>query len=206
MPPARRLVLASGSPARLSLLRAAGFTPDVMVSGVDEVAVAGDSSRVEEVPELVERLARAKAEAVAERPEADDAIVIGCDSLFEIDGEVRGKPPSTSEAASRIRAQQGRTGVLHTGHCLVDRSRGQTASAVRSTAVTFAEMSDEEVDAYVATGEPLLVAGAFTLDGRSAVFIDRIDGDPSNVIGLSLPELRRLLDEIGVPVTSLWAS
>jgi septum formation protein len=205
MPPARRLVLASGSPARLALLRAAGFAPEVVVSGVDEVAVAGDSSRVEEVPELVERLARAKAEAVAVRPEAEGALVIGCDSLFELDGEVRGKPLSAESAAERIRAQRGRTGVLHTGHCLVDQESGQTVSAVRSTEVTFGPMSDEEVDAYVATGEPLHVAGAFTLDGRAAVFVERIEGDPSNVIGLSLPELRLLLEEIGVPVISLWS-
>jgi septum formation protein len=176
----------------------------VVVSGVDEVAVAGGSSRVEEVPELVERLARAKAEAVAARPEAADALVIACDSLFELDGEVRGKPRSAEDAVARIRAQRGRTGVLHTGHCLIDRSTGQAVSAVRSTAVTFGPMSDEEVDAYVATGEPLGVAGAFTLDGRAGVFVDGIEGDPSNVIGLSLPELRHLLDAIGVPVTSLW--
>jgi septum formation protein len=204
MPPARRLVLASGSPARLALLRAAGFSPEVVVSGVDEVAVAGDSSRVEEVPELVERLARAKAEAVAERSEAEGAIVIGCDSLFELDGEVRGKPLSAENATARIRDQRGRTGVLHTGHCLIDQTTGQNVSSVRSTEVTFAPMTDEEVDAYVATGEPLEVAGAFTLDGRASVFVDSIDGDPSNVIGLSLPELRLLLDHIGVPVISLW--
>ena len=205
MPPSRRLVLASASPARVGLLRAAGFAPEVVVSGVDEEAVAGAAGRDEAVPELVERLARAKAEAVAARPEAAGAIVIGCDSLFELDGEVQGKPGSAARATERIRAQRGRTGVLHTGHCVIDRARERCASAVRSTAVTFGPMADEEVDAYVATGEPLSVAGAFTLDGRSAVFVDRIEGDPSNVIGLSLPELRNLLGAIDVRVTELWA-
>ena len=108
-------------------------------------------------------------------------------------------------ATERIRAQRGRTGVLHTGHCVIDRARERCASAVRSTAVTFGPMADEEVDAYVATGEPLSVAGAFTLDGRSAVFVDRIEGDPSNVIGLSLPELRTLLGGDRRQVTELWA-
>ena len=205
MPPSRRLVLASASPARVGLLRAAGFAPEVVVSGVDEEAVAGAAGRDEAVPELVERLARAKAEAVAARPEAAGAIVIGCDSLFELDGEVQGKPGSAARATERIRAQRGRTGVLHTGHCVIDRARERCASAVRSTVVTFGPMADEEVDAYVATGEPLSVAGAFTLDGRSAVFVDRIEGDPSNVIGLSLPELRNLLGAIDVRVTELWA-
>jgi septum formation protein len=202
MPPARRLVLASGSPARLALLRAAGFAPEVVVSGVDEEALAGGP---EPVPALVERLARAKAEAVATRPEVADAVVVGCDSLFELDGQVLGKPGRAEVATARIRAHRGRTGVLHTGHCVIDRSRGRCAAAVRSTVVTFGPMSDDEIDAYVATGEPLEVAGAFTLDGRSAVFVERIDGDPSNVIGLSLPELRSLLASIDVPVTSLWA-
>ena len=138
MPPSRRLVLASASPARVGLLRAAGFLPDVVVSGVDEEALAGEAGQDEAVPELVERLARAKAEAVAARPEAADAIVIGCDSLFELDGEVQGKPGSAARATERIRAQRGRTGVLHTGHCVIDRSRERCASAVRSTVVTFA--------------------------------------------------------------------
>jgi nucleoside triphosphate pyrophosphatase len=167
--------------------------------------VARRSDRAEEVTELVARLARAKAEAVAERPEAADAVVIGCDSLFELDGAVQGKPGCPDRARDRIRAQRGRTGVLHTGHCVIDRASDRRASGVRSTAVTFGPMSDDEVDAYVATGEPLAVAGAFTLDGRSAVFVDRIEGDPSNVIGLSLPELRDLLAAIDVRITDLWA-
>jgi septum formation protein len=205
MPPSRRLVLASASPARVGLLRAAGFAPEVVVSGVDEEAVAGEAGLDESTPALVERLARAKAEAVAARPEAAGAIVIGCDSLFELDGEVQGKPGGAVRATERVRAQRGRTGVLHTGHCVIDRGRERCASAVRSTVVTFGPMTDEEVDAYVATGEPLSVAGAFTLDGRSAVFVDHIEGDPSNVIGLSLPELRNLLGAIDVRVTELWA-
>ncbi|GGS55634.1 Maf-like protein [Streptomyces badius] len=195
----RRLVLASASPARLGLLRQAGFAPEVIVSGVDEDALSAPTPA-----ELALVLARAKAAAVAERPEAAGALVIGCDSVLELDGEALGKPADAEEATARWKSMRGRAGVLRTGHSVIDTASGRTASATASTVVRFGEPSDAEVAAYVATGEPLHVAGAFTLDGRSAPFVDAIEGDHGNVIGLSLPLLRRLLGELDVSVTELW--
>ncbi|TVL88113.1 nucleoside triphosphate pyrophosphatase [Streptomyces sp. SAJ15] len=199
--PRRRLVLASASPARLGLLRQAGLAPEVIVSGVDEDAVTAGSPA-----ELARLLAEAKADAVAARPEATDALVIGCDSVLELDGEALGKPADAEEATARWKAMRGRAGVLRTGHCVIDTANGRRTSATASTTVRFGEPSDAEVAAYVASGEPLYVAGAFTLDGRSAPFIDGIDGDPGNVIGLSLPLLRRLLAEVDVAITELWTA
>ncbi|OCC09432.1 nucleoside triphosphate pyrophosphatase [Streptomyces sp. PTY087I2] len=195
----RRLVLASASPARLGLLRQAGFAPEVIVSGVDEDALSAPTPA-----ELALVLARAKAAAVAERPEAAGALVIGCDSVLELDGEALGKPADAEEATARWKSMRGRAGVLRTGHSVIDTASGRTASATASTVVRFGEPSDAEVAAYVASGEPLHVAGAFTLDGRSAPFVDAIEGDHGNVIGLSLPLLRRLLGELDVSVTELW--
>ncbi|WP_032763610.1 nucleoside triphosphate pyrophosphatase [Streptomyces sp. CNS654] len=195
----RRLVLASASPARLGLLRQAGFAPEVIVSGVDEDALSAPTPA-----ELALVLARAKAAAVAERPEAAGALVIGCDSVLELDGEALGKPADAEEATARWKSMRGRAGILQTGHSLIDTASGRTASATASTVVRFGQPSDAEVAAYVASGEPLHVAGAFTLDGRSAPFVDAIEGDHGNVIGLSLPLLRRLLGELDVSVTELW--
>ncbi|TYR56128.1 MULTISPECIES: nucleoside triphosphate pyrophosphatase [Streptomyces] len=195
----RRLVLASASPARLGLLRQAGFAPEVIVSGVDEDALSAPTPA-----ELALVLARAKAAAVAERPEAAGALVIGCDSVLELDGEALGKPADAEEATARWKSMRGRAGILQTGHSVIDTALGRTASATASTVVRFGEPSDAEVAAYVASGEPLHVAGAFTLDGRSAPFVDGIEGDHGNVIGLSLPLLRRLLGELDVSVTELW--
>jgi septum formation protein len=187
-------VLASASPARRRLLTDAGFSPEVVVSGVPENDVRGGARFV------VDELARRKARAVS--PQVPDAVVIGCDSLLELDGLALGKPLSAEDATARWHRMRGRTAVLHTGHCVI--SGGREAAAVASTSVRFGRPTDEEVAAYVATGEPLAVAGAFTLDGRSAPFVEGIDGDPSNVIGLSLPLLRTLLARLDVSLVDLW--
>jgi septum formation protein len=195
----RRLVLASASPARLALLRAAGLDPEVVVSGVDEDDVAP-------LPpvDLAAELARRKAAAVA-AGRADGALVVGCDSVFALDGRAYGKPASPAEATERWRAMRGRSGTLLTGHVVVDTTSGRSAAAVASTGVTFADPDDAEIAAYVATGEPLRVAGAFSIDGLAAPFVRGVDGDPSNVVGLSLPLLRVLLRDLGVRITDLWA-
>lgn len=196
----RRLVLASQSPARLGLLRQAGLAPEVVVSGVDEDAVTAPTPA-----ELAKALAKAKASVVAARPEVKGALVIGCDSVLELDGRALGKPADATEATARWQDMRGRAGVLQTGHCVYDTLSGEHVAATASTVVRFGKPSDAEIAAYVASGEPLHVAGAFTLDGRSAPFIDGIEGDHGNVIGLSLPMLRRLLGELGVGITELWA-
>ncbi|MFE5113145.1 nucleoside triphosphate pyrophosphatase [Streptomyces sp. NPDC056663] len=195
----RRLVLASASPARLSLLRQAGFAPEAIVSGVDEDALSAPTPA-----ELALVLAEAKAATVAARPAVAGALVIGCDSVLELDGEALGKPADSEEATARWKSMRGRAGILQTGHSVVDTATGRTVSATASTVVRFGEPTDAEIAAYVASGEPLHVAGAFTLDGRSAPFVDSIEGDHGNVIGLSLPLLRRLLGELGLSVTDLW--
>ncbi|MEU6544423.1 nucleoside triphosphate pyrophosphatase [Streptomyces sp. NPDC046859] len=198
--PRRRLVLASQSPARLNLLRQAGLSPEVLVSGVDEDAVTAPTPA-----ELALALAEAKASVVAARPEVQGAIVIGCDSVLDLDGQPLGKPADIEEAAARWKAMRGRAGTLQTGHCIYDTAIGRYSSATASTVVHFGEPTDDEIAAYVASGEPLHVAGAFTLDGRSAPFIDGIEGDHGNVIGISLPMVRRLLGRLGVGITELWA-
>ncbi|WP_351229529.1 nucleoside triphosphate pyrophosphatase [Streptomyces sp. NPDC002133] len=195
----RRLVLASASPARLALIRNAGMSPEVVVSGVDEDALTAPSPG-----ELALVLAEAKADAVAGRAEAAGALVIGCDSVLELDDEALGKPADAEEATARWKAMRGRAGVLRTGHCVIDTATGRRASATASTTVNFGDPTDDEIAAYVGSGEPLHVAGAFTLDGRSAPFVDSIEGDHGNVIGLSLPLLRRLLGELGIRITDLW--
>ncbi|MET7524587.1 nucleoside triphosphate pyrophosphatase [Streptomyces sp. NPDC005248] len=195
----RRLVLASASPARLNLLRQAGFAPEAIVSGVDEDALSAPTPA-----ELALVLAEAKAATVAARPAVAGALVIGCDSVLELDGEALGKPADSEEATARWKSMRGRAGILQTGHSVIDTATGRTVSATASTVVRFGEPTDAEIAAYVASGEPLHVAGAFTLDGRSAPFVDSIEGDHGNVIGLSLPLLRRLLGELGLSVTDLW--
>ncbi|MEU6704378.1 nucleoside triphosphate pyrophosphatase [Streptomyces wuyuanensis] len=196
----RRVVLASASPARLALLRDAGLAPEVVVSGVDEDALTAPDPGT-----LALVLAEAKADAVAARPEAAGALVIGCDSVLELDAEALGKPADEEEATARWKSMRGRAGILQTGHCVIDTATGRRASATASTTVRFGEPTDAEIAAYVASGEPLHVAGAFTLDGRSAPFVDAIEGSHGNVIGLSLPLLRRLLADLGIGITDLWA-
>jgi nucleoside triphosphate pyrophosphatase len=192
-----RVVLASASPARLATLRSAGLEPDVVVSGVDEsqVTTADPAS-------LALELAVLKARAVATG--IDDAVVIGCDSVLEFDGAVHGKPTDAGEATARWRAMRGRSGVLHTGHCLVDTRTGTELARSSDTVVHFADVSDEEIDAYVATGEPLRVAGAFTLDGLGGAFVTGIEGDPHTVVGIGLPLLRSMFESLGVRWTDLW--
>jgi septum formation protein len=196
--PDRTLVLASGSPARLRLLTEAGFDPKVVVSGVPE-----DDLDLPTTPELVRTLAERKASAVADP--GGDAVVLGCDSMLEFDGRRHGKPTDVEEARGWLRSMRGREGTLYTGHCVIDERSGRRASGVAGTVVRFGTTTEEELEAYLATGEALRVAGAFTLDGRSAPFIDGVDGDPGNVIGLSLPLFRTLLAGLDLTVTSLWA-
>jgi septum formation protein len=195
------LVLASASPARRTTLRAAGLDPIVIVSGVDE-------SQLVDLPpaELALQLAELKCAAVAGRDEVPvDALVLGCDSVLELDGEALGKPLDEEDARARWRAMRGRSGVLHSGHCLRDAASGRVAAATGSTTVHFADVSDAEIDAYVATGEPLDVAGAFTIDGIGGAFVTRLEGDHHNVVGLSLPLLRELVLELGHAWPDLWA-
>jgi septum formation protein len=194
-----RLVLASASPARLSTLRAAGIEPSVIVSGVDESVVTGLAPAA-----LALRLAELKCAAVADTV-TDGSLVLGCDSVLELDGAALGKPDDAADAIRRWQAMRGRAGVLHTGHALRDTATGREAVATGSTVVHFADVSDEEITAYVASGEPLHVAGAFTIDGLGGAFVSRIEGDHHNVVGLSLPLLRDLLSELGHLWTDLWA-
>ncbi|NCT91092.1 septum formation inhibitor Maf [Cellulomonas sp. APG4] len=206
------LVLASASPARLATLRAAGIEPSVRVSGVDEDAVLAAAAAADGTPapaQAVLVLAAAKAQEVAEGLAPGDTLVLGCDSLLELDGEVLGKPHEPAEAVRRWHRMRGRAGVLHTGHWLVDLRPGRPVpqvGATSSTVVHFADLSDAEVEAYVATGEPLAVAGAFTVDGLGGPFVTRIEGDHHGVVGLSLPLLRDLLAEVDLTVPDLWAS
>ncbi|HET6502344.1 MAG TPA: nucleoside triphosphate pyrophosphatase [Amycolatopsis sp.] len=201
-----RFVLASASPARLAVLRAAGIDPSVVVSGVDEDAVA--ASLTDPSPaELVTALAVAKAETVLDTISDEDAVVVGCDSMLFIGGELVGKPGDPEVARKRWAQMTGGTGELLTGHVVLRVEGGRRtgrAAGHQTTTVRFADPSPAELDAYIATGEPLNVAGAFTLDGLGGWFVEGIDGDPSSVIGISLPLTRRLLAEVGVSVVNLW--
>jgi septum formation protein len=202
------VVLASASPARLATLRGAGVEPQVVVSGVDESTVThGDPAT------LVCRLAELKTQAVVARldaehgtgPEAGPRWVIGADSMLALDHEVLGKPVDAADAVRRWQRMRGRSGVLHTGHCLVDLAARREATRPVATRVHFAQVSDAEIEAYVATGEPLAVAGAFTVDGLGGAFVTGIEGDHHNVVGLSLPALREMVADLGAVWTDLWA-
>jgi len=191
------VVLASASPSRRRLLEQAGLAPRVLVSGVDEESIE-EAMRHRPVPDVALALARAKAEAVSGMTDVPPgALVLGCDSIFEVDGVRLGKPPSAEEALRRWQRMRGRSGTLHTGHWLVDVSTGAAAGEAVSTVVDMVDAPDDEIAAYIATGEPLLVAGGFTLDDLGAPFVAGVHGDPGNVIGVSLPAVRRLARELG---------
>ncbi len=207
-----RVVLGSASAGRLGVLRRAGVEPVVLVSDVDEDAIVASLGDDAGPGDVVQALATAKAQRVAESLDADlsaDCVVIGCDSMLEFDGRLTGKPGAPDVARRQWHSMAGRSAVLHTGHCVLRLTGGAVTDrvgALGSTTVHFGEPSPADLDAYVDSGEPLWVAGAFTLDGLGSWFIDGIDGDPSNVIGLSLPLLRRMLAQLGVSVAELWAA
>ena len=192
-----RVVLASASPARLATLRSAGLDPEVEVSGVDE-----EQMTTHDPANLAAALAQLKCRAVDARLQDPEALVIGCDSVLAFEGEILGKPVDAREAVARWRRMRGKSGVLHTGHCVRRGNLEFVESA--ATIVHFADVSDDEIDAYVASGEPLQVAGAFTIDGLGGAFIRGIEGDHHTVVGVSLPLLRDLVGDLGVRWTDLW--
>jgi septum formation protein len=200
-----RIVLASTSPARLNLLQQAGLRPEVIPSNVDESTFADESPG-----DLTLTLATAKAAAVAQQ--VHSGLVIGCDTLLEVTsvprlaGQALGKPASIAAAKALWRDMAGQTATLFTGHCVIDTGSGRVAREVGATEIRFATPSEPEIDAYAATGEPLQMAGSFALDGLGAWFVDEISGDYGNVIGVSLPLLRRLFASLGITVTDLWAA
>ena len=193
MPP--KFVLASASPARRQLLQAAGIKPLVCQSNFDESQI-----QIADPAELVQTLAYHKAKSVAEKFQ-EPALVLGCDSVLALGGEIHGKPANPTEAIARWQKMRGQTGQLFTGHALIDLEQDKTLVRHQVTQVDFAPLSDRQIAAYVATGEPLQCAGCFALDGRGGLFVDKIDGCHSNVIGLSLPLLRQMLDALGYDVT-----
>ena len=201
------VVLASASPARLATLRGAGIDPEVQVSYVDEEQLQHDQPHL--TPQgLAQMLAQAKCEEVARTRTEADQIIIGCDSVFELNGKPFGKPETPDVARERWALMMNNTGTLHTGHHLIyvdPHGQRQATSAIASTDVTIGELSEKEMDAYLATGEPLHVAGGFTLDSLGGAFVQEVKGDPSNVIGISLPTLRRLVNECGLTWTDLWS-
>jgi septum formation protein len=212
-PPTRTLVLASASPARARTLTCAGVRFETVVSQVDEAEVARRAEAVTgaalDPVDLALLLARAKAEDVAYRSELPaDALVLGCDSILDVDGQVHGKPAGPEQAAARLARLSGRSAVLHTGHWLIDADHptGRAAGAVGSTTVYFADLDPDEIAAYVATGEPLQVAGAFTVDGLGGAFVRGVEGDHHTVVGVSLPLLRGMIRDFGLSWQQLWVS
>lgn len=207
-----RVVLGSASPGRLNVLRGAGVEPLVTVSGVDEDALIAGLEPDAPPAAVVGALARAKAERVAGAVAPDvaaDCVVLGCDSMLDLDGRLCGKPPTADAALRQWRLMAGRSGRLHTGHCLLrlrDGAITHREAESAATTVRFANPAEADLRAYVAGGEPLRVAGGFTLDGLGGWFVDGVEGDPSNVIGLSLPLLRRMLERVGLSVAALWAA
>ncbi len=206
-----RVVLGSASTGRLGVLRQAGIEPLVLVSDVDEDAIVASLPGAPPA-DVVLALSDAKAARVAGSLDTDtatDCVVIGCDSMLEVDGRLCGKPGSVEAARAQWRSSAGRSGVLHTGHTLLrvrDGAVAAQAGQTSSTTVHFAQPESTDLEAYLASGEPLWVAGGFTLDGLGGWFVDRIEGDPSNVIGLSLPLVRTMLAGLGLGVAELWAA
>lgn len=188
-----QIILASASPSRLRLLESVGITPSILVSGVDE-----DASEFESLSpaELVIALAILKAHTIKDKAPVN-SLIIGCDSTFEFEGKSLGKPVTKTKAIERCKQLSGKAGYLHTGHCLIDLRQGIELSERSTAKVQFAQMTDAEIIDYVDSDEPLNVAGGFTLDGLSAPFITKIEGDPSGIIGLSLPLLRKMIISLG---------
>lgn len=206
-----KLVLASTSPARLRLLRDGGINPIVIAPNVDEERVgemAMAAGQIANTADLVLLLAKAKAEAVVNNPLCQDALILGCDSALDLDGEALGKPHEPEVAIERWKSMRGRSGRLYTGHWLIDNRQGgampPATGRATNTTVHFANITDDEILAYVGTGEPLKVAGAFTIDGLGGAFIKAIEGDSHTVVGLSLTTLRELVISLGVDYPSLW--
>jgi septum formation protein len=205
-----RVVLGSASPGRRKVLQQAGIDPLVVVSGVDEDAIVANLAPDTSPAEITLTLASAKTEAVAYQlaPSlAADCVVIGCDSMLFLDGRLRGKPDSSGAAVREWQEMAGRTGQLFTGHCLIrlrDNAITHRCADFAVTAVRFGRPSESDLNAYIRTGEPLNVAGSFTLDGYGGWFVDGVDGDPSSVIGIGLPTVRRLLDQAGLSLADLW--
>jgi len=202
MSDSRSVVLASASPSRKRLLDSCGISAQVIVSGVDEE----DPKLTSLAPrEMVIALAILKAHTIKSQV-GDEHLIIGCDSTFEFQGRSLGKPLTPELATARCKELRGNFGLLHTGHCIIDTKQGIEISDVSTSKVFFADMTDAEIADYVASGEPLNVAGGFTLDGLSAPFISRIEGDPSGIIGLSLPLLRRVVKSLGLTWSSISKS
>jgi septum formation protein len=190
-------VLASASPARYKLLNLVGIDPVVSKSDFDESQIQLVNAR-----ELVEALAKAKAQTVANR--FQDSLILGCDSVLQVGEEIHGKPESPADAIARWQKMRGQQGVLYTGHALIDQRQGLELIDCGRTTVYFANVSDQTIAAYVATGEPLKCAGSFALEGRGGLFVERLEGCHSNVIGLSLPLLRSMLTQLEYDVTDFW--
>ncbi|MDP9806040.1 septum formation protein [Trueperella bonasi] len=206
----KRLLLASASPARKATLISAGITPIVAVADVDEDGLLAANPGLPAAGQ-VELLATAKARAIANQlgspaglAAVRPSVVVGCDSMLEMDGQIVGKPHTAEVARERLRAMSGRHGDLHTGHCVIDMQSGEMAVGTSCATVYICELSEAEIEAYIATGEPLVVAGSFTIDGYGGPFIEKIEGDHHGVVGISLPLLRRLLSDLGHSITEFW--